>query len=129
MYTLCHPAKWQGHHFLAWSLLSKSLISYSYFIMGVKGKFRCCQKSSILWWNRGIKNDLHKISDLTPVRSTSSKLLFRMEDCCINSEKRCQSWYGFSANDWEWGRLLQRILDATIFLVARNLAFWGWIYV
>ncbi|XP_065677501.1 zinc finger MYM-type protein 5-like [Hydra vulgaris] len=117
--------------FLVWSSISKALYCFPCSLLGTKAAFKCGE-SSLLRWNGGARNQWRKLIDRVKKHQFSSlhqKFYMDWKDAYIRLisstgidselQKRINSETG------KWRTILRGILNVTLFLVSRNLAFLG----
>nr|XP_047122497.1 zinc finger MYM-type protein 1-like [Hydra vulgaris] len=117
--------------FLVWSSISKALYCFPCSLLGTKAAFKCGE-SSLLRWNGGARDQWRKLIDCVKQHQSSSlhqKFYMDLKDAYI----RLTSSTGIDSElqkqiNSETGKcrtILRGILDVTLFLASRNLAFLG----
>nr|XP_047124269.1 zinc finger MYM-type protein 1-like [Hydra vulgaris] len=117
---------------LVWSKAVASLFCFPCFLFGLPNLTRPGVQSSLLSWNGGIHGNWRKLSDRVKSHQQSDfhrncYLQWKTATIHLKSQKSIEHQLEKQIGDKtkRWKVILQCILDVTIFLASRNLAFTG----
>ncbi|XP_012558674.3 zinc finger MYM-type protein 1-like [Hydra vulgaris] len=118
--------------YLIWSPLSNSLICFPCSLFGCENSGSYGDRSLLLCWNGGIKNDWRKLSDRikshhsNPVHQ-SHYLNWKTLHSALVNQRGIDSEFqkALEKEVARWREILRCILDAILFLTSQNLSFRG----
>ena len=118
--------------YLIWSPSSNSLLCFPCSLFGCENSGSNRDRSLLLRWNGGIRNDWRKLSDrikshhINPVHQ-SHYLNWKTLHSALDNQHGIDSEFqkALGKEVARWREILRCILDATLFLASQNLSFRG----